>query len=240
MLDPAFVTPVIDRLAGRADAAGVRDALAEMKSGPWPTNSAQGPLAAAPLAASFVAGLGKLHAGDLEGAANDFRAALRAAPDFTPAMMYLGACYAAGSKDREAAAAWQTALLRDRDSPALARLAIDAWLRAERPTSAIALIKQARARWPADESFVQRQARAELAEGRKREALDIVVGLEAPDEPLLLLSLATLYEAARAGSPVWTAERDLQVMRDLRERYAKLEGPSLALVDAWLEAFKGQ
>ena len=178
VLDPSFVTPIIERLAGRPDTASVRDSLESMKIGPWPTDGAKGVAGGSPLAASFVAGLGRLQSGDLEGAANDFRSALRAAPDFAPAMVYLGACYAAGSKDKEAAAAWQTALLRERDTPAVAALAIDAWLRAERPAPALALLKQARARWPSDQTFVRQHAQAALADGQTREGLEIVEGID--------------------------------------------------------------
>jgi hypothetical protein len=234
VLDPSFVTPIMERLAGRPDTASVRDSLERMKIGPWPTDGAKGALAGSPLAASFVAGLARLQSGDLEGAANDFRSALRAAPDFAPAMVYLGACYAAGSKDKEAAAAWQTALLRERDTPAVAALAIDAWLRAERPAPALALLKQARVRWPSDQTFVRQHAQAALADGRTREGLEIVEGIAEPGEPLLFVALATLYHDVRAKKTVWDAARDRQNMRTLRERYAKTGGDSLALIDAWV------
>ena len=166
VLDAGFVAPLIDRLAARPDTASVKDALTEVKAGPWPTDSAKGPLAPAPLAAHFMAGLGRLHAGDLEEAAQAFRAALRVAPDFAPALIYLGACYAAGAKDQEAAGAWQMALVRERTSPELQRLAIEAWLRADKPAAALALLNQARQRWPDDDAFVRLHAQVALADGR--------------------------------------------------------------------------
>jgi VWFA-related protein len=233
VLDPAFVSPIIDRLASRPDTGSVRTALEGMRQGPW-SAEARASLASSPLAASFVSGLGRLQSGDLEGAANDFRAALRTAPDFAPAMVYLGACYAAGSKDKEAASAWQTALLRERDASGVAALAIDAWLRAERNAAALALIKQARARWPADQTFVRQQAQALLADGKTREGLEIVAGITDPGESLLFVSLATLYYDLRAKKVVWDAARDRQTMRELRESYAKASGGSLALIDAWI------
>jgi VWFA-related protein len=234
VLDPTFVSPIIDRLAGRPDTASVRAALEEMKMGPWSAEGAKASLAASPLAASFVSGLGRLQSGDLEGAANDFRSALRAAPDFAPAMVYLGACYAAGSKDKEAASAWQTVLLREREAPGVAALAIDAWLRVERNAAALALIKQSRTRWPADQTFVRQHARALLADGKTREGLEIVSGLTDPDESLLFVALATLYHDLREKKTVWDAAADRQRLRDLRDAYAKINGGSLALVDAWL------
>jgi tetratricopeptide (TPR) repeat protein len=241
VLAASFVTPLIDRLAARPDAADVRDALERAKAGPWPTDSAKGPLAAAPLAAHFVAGLGRLQAGELEEAAGSFRAALRVAPDFAPALIYLGACYAAGAKDQEAAGAWQMALVRERMSPDLQRLAIEAWLRADKPAAALALLSQARQRFPDDAAFVRLQAQTALAAGRQQEGLDLVAALEQPDPPTLLLALTTLYDAARHKAPVWDAGRDLETMRRLREKYAALQGESLPLVDAWIaEVTKGE
>jgi VWFA-related protein len=234
VLDPAFVAPLIDRLAARPDTAAVRDAIEQAKAGPWPTDSAQGPLAASPLAAQFLAGLGRLQAGDLEAAAQAFRAALKIAPDFAPSLTYLGACYAAGAKDQEAAGAWQMALVRERTSPDLQRLAIEAWLRAEKPAAALALLDQARQRWPDDDAFVRLQAQVALADGRQQEGVDLVATLKQPDQPTLLLALNTLYDASRRKTPLWDAARDLERMRTLRESYASLHGESLALVDAWI------
>ena len=231
---PGFVTPLIDRLAARPDTASVREAIEQSKAGPWPTDSAKGPLAQAPLAANFVAGLGRLQAGDLEEAAQAFRAALKVAPDFAPALIYLGACYAAGAKDQEAAGAWQMALVRERTSPELQRLAIEAWLRADKPAAALALLNQARQRWPEDDAFVRLQAQVALADGRQQEGVDLVATLKQPDQATLLLALNTLYDASRRKTPVWDATRDLERMRTLRESYASLQGESLALVDAWI------
>ena len=175
VLDAGFVAPLIDRLAARPDAGGVRDALERAKAGPWPTDSAKGPLAAAPLAAHFVAGLGRLQAGDLEEAAQAFRAALKVAPDFAPALIYLGACYAAGAKDQEAAGAWQMALVRERTSPDLQRLAIEAWLRADKPArgagpaqpGAAALARRRRVRAPAGAGRARRRAAAGRPRSRR-------------------------------------------------------------------------
>jgi VWFA-related protein len=239
VLDPGFVGPQIDGLAARPDTAAVRDALARVRSGPWPTDPVKGSLAPVPLAAQFVAGLGLLQAGAYDEAADAFRAALRAAPDFTPALAYIGACYAAGSKDKEAASAWQMALVRERTSPALQRLAIEAWLRAEQPTPASVLIAQARQRWPDDPVFAGLQAQVALAGGRTKEGLEIVEAIDRPDERTLLRALHAIYEASRRGAAVWDAARDLETMRRWREGYAAARGESLGLVDAWIGEMGG-
>jgi hypothetical protein len=159
---------------------------------------------------------------------------LKAAPDFGPALTFLGACYAAGLKDREAAGAWQTALLRDRTSPLLQRLAIEAWLRADKPAAASALVTQARARWPDDPAFVRLAAQAAIADGRAREGVELVTAMAQPDAPALLAALAALYDAAQRGTPVFDAPRDLETMQRLREAYASANGDALGLVDSWI------
>jgi VWFA-related protein len=234
VLDPARLGPVLTHLGNRPDAAAAREALQRLASGPWPMDPAKGPLAASPVAAHFVAGIGALQAGDLEAAAVQFRLALRVAPDFGPAMAYLAACYAAGGKHKEAAGAWQAALVRERESPWLQQLAIEAWLRAERPATALALAKQGRQRFPEDESFARLEVTAALAEGDAREGLEKLESLRNPDASLMLMALATLYTAAKDGTPIWDGDRDLAAMRHWRDAYAAADGESLALVNTWM------
>jgi Flp pilus assembly protein TadD len=233
VLDPGRVGPVLAQLAQRINGSA-REALNGAGAGPWPTDSSSGPLASAPVAAHFVAGLGLLQAGQLEAAAREFRTALRIAPDFAPTMAYLAACYAAGGKDMEAAAAWQTTSVREREAAWLQQLAIEAWLRAERPAAALALARRARERFPTDPSFARLQARAELADGRVREGLDTLASLDDGEPSLLLMGLAALYTAAQDGTPVWDAARDRAAMKRWRDAYAAGGGESLALVDSWL------
>lgn len=233
LLDPVVVAPIIERLSARPDAAPAHEALERLRTGPWPSEVLAGPLQSAPLAAAFVSGLGRLSRGDLDGAAVSFRDALRHAPDFTPSVVYLGACYGAGARDREAAGAWQTALARDRDTPLVWQLAIDAWLRAGRPAAALALARQAHGRWPDDERFLDRHALAALAEGQRAEGLGLLETHAGAEAPLLLAGLGALYDSARSGAPVWDAERDGRLRQQLRERYAAAGGEWLALVDLW-------
>jgi VWFA-related protein len=233
VLDPAVVAPILERLAARPDAAQARSAIDQMKRGPWPAEVIAGPLQTSPLAAAFVSGLGLLARGDLDAAAVSFRNALRAAPDFTPSILYLGACYAAGARDREAAGAWQTALARERAMPLLSLLAIEAWLRAGRPAAAQALAADARMRFPDDVTFTRLNAQAALAAGRRDEGLTLVSQLPDPEPSLLLMAMAVLYEAGRDRSPVWDAARDEAAMLKFRDAYARANGESMALVDAW-------
>ena len=122
LLLPAYVAPVIAQAlevdGARAD-AGTRDALARWVGGAAPPESslpgdpASGPL----LSITMARGIARLRRGDLEPAAAAFRVAIKLASDFPPAAVYLGACYAAGGRDREAAGAWQLVLALGRGIP---------------------------------------------------------------------------------------------------------------------------
>jgi VWFA-related protein len=222
---PIVASPPFD-LAAVLDPAVLDPALARLGDRPEPR-------------ARFSAAVGRLRQGELDAAAAEFRALQQAMPDFTPALVYLGACYAAGGKDRDATSAWQRALAVE--PTALAQqLAIEAWLRTGPVVSARALIAQARERWPADATFARLEAFAALAGGQAADGLARVAALPDPDPRTLLLAIATLYDAARRGAPVQGAAPDLETMRRLRERYAAMHGESLGLVDLWMAGLGGR
>lgn len=189
------------------------------------------------LQARFSAALAQLRQGELDAAAAEFRSVQQALPEFAPALVYLGACFAAGGKDRDATSAWQRALAVE-PSPVAQQLAIEAWLRAGTPVAAQALVTSARARWPADPAFERLHVQVTLAEGKTQEGLGLVASLREPDPQTLLLALATLYDAARRGTPIQDGAGDLEAMRRLRDRYAAMHGESLGLVDAWIAAIE--
>jgi hypothetical protein len=189
--------------------------------------------------ARLAAGLRKLEAGDLDAAAAEFRAVQQASGNFAPAHAYLGACFAAGGNDRDAAAAFQKALALE-PSPLVQRMAIEGWLRAGAPAAAQALVAQARERWPGDRSFDNLEARAAIADGKAAEGLARVAAMPDADPPTLLLALAALYDAHRRAAPIGGAAADLEAMRQLRDRYAAAQGESLALVDLWIAEAAGR
>jgi VWFA-related protein len=69
------------------------------------------------VAAPFLAGLAHLAQADLQNAAVSFGAALKLAPEFSPAAFYLGACFAADGRDRDALVAWRLVSDVDPDAP---------------------------------------------------------------------------------------------------------------------------
>jgi predicted Zn-dependent protease len=186
---------------------------------------------------AFLRGLSLLAAQQLDPAASAFREAMRAAPDFYPAMVYLGACYAAGGKNREAAGAWRTALIREGENRTLHTLLAEALLRDGRGTAAYDALGRARERWPDDEDVQRRQAVAAIASGRYLEGLDAVedlVAAGADESGLLEIALLALYEAFAGGEPVAGVEEDRERMVRLAAAYRARGGPSLALVERWM------
>jgi tetratricopeptide (TPR) repeat protein len=202
-----------------------------------PRSETEGPV---PL---FRKGLGLLEKHDLEAAANAFRDSIRASADFYPAMVYLGACYAAGGNDKEAASAWRTALIKEGDAAPLHRLLTDALLRQGRGDMALETATGARARWPEDGTFKRQFAIAALTGGKPADGLktlDELIEMRTADEPSLALALLTIYEAFQNGRPIESVEQDRTRMRRLADLYRAQGGPSLALVDTWVAAVSRQ
>jgi tetratricopeptide (TPR) repeat protein len=245
VLSPPVLDVFLDRVAARPDAgsAAVRDLLSRARAGGPGVLAVGDSLAAETPSAAFLKGLALLSQQQLDPAASSFRDAMRAAADFSPAMVYLGACFAAGGNDRQAAAVWRTALIREGDTAALHTLLADALLRQGRADAAIDDLDAARARWPEDLGLTQRFAMAALLAGRQLDglqALDTLIAARADDEPSLALALFMLYLAFDTGNPIESAGLDLDRMRRLADRYRAVGGPSLALVDRWLEAAAGK
>jgi predicted Zn-dependent protease len=187
--------------------------------------------------AAFLRGVILLAQNKLDPAANAFRAAMRASPDFYPAMVYLGACYAAGGLDKEASGAWRTALIKEGDSEALHLLLADALLRQQRGDLALPILTDARSRWPGHDDLHRRFVTAALLAGEHTtglQALDGLIERDADDEPTLALALQLLYERLTAGRPIESEEQDRARMVRLADAYRVRGGPSMALIDTWL------
>ena len=108
------------------------------------------------LATAFFDGLGRYAHGDLEGAAARFRETIKLESDFLPAAFYLGACYAAGGKDRDAAGAWQMSLITEGEAPFIYTLLGDAFIRLGDMNAAIDILKEAAGLWPGNNQVQMR------------------------------------------------------------------------------------
>jgi tetratricopeptide (TPR) repeat protein len=228
VLRPQVLGVFLDRVAERPDAAspGMRALLERARSGQVAGLVVPEAIGKEAAVADFLKGLTLLAEKKFNPAANAFRSAMRASSDFYPAMVYLGACYAAGGNDKEAAGAWNTALIKE-------------GLRQDRGDLALQAIDRARARWPDDEGLRRRYVAAALLAGKYAEGLGAVEELiaeKAHDEPSLALALLVLYEAFVNAKPIETIEQDRARMIRFAEAYRVHGGPSLALVETWVAA----
>jgi len=241
VLTPHVLNGFLDQVASRSDAAtpAMRGLIERARtSGVAGLEVSDAQAEAAPVAA-FLKGLALLSEQKLDPAANAFRTAMRGSTDFYPAMVYLGACYAAGGNDKEAAGAWRTALIKEGDVMPLYGLLADALLRQGRGDIALQPLDAARARWPEDEMTKRRFVTASLMSGRYADglqAIDELVAMKAEDEEMLALGLHALYDAHVNHKVVQSPDEDRARMLRLAEAYRAQNGQSQALVDSWVAA----
>ncbi len=238
---PKVLSGFLDRVAARPDAASpaMRELIARTRlQGPGALVLPAASNTEVPVAA-FLRGLALLSQKKLDPAANAFRSAMRGSPDFFPAMVYLGACYAAGGNDKEAAGAWRTALIKEGDAVAVHMLLTDSLLRQDKGDLALQAVDGARARWPEDDALKRRFVAAALLSGKQAEGfrvLDELLEKQAEDEPSLARALLSLYDAFVSGQPIEGVEQDRARMLRYADAYRRRGGPSLALVDTWVAA----
>ena len=242
VLTPEVLGSFLDRVAARPDAASpmIRDLVRDARSNIGQLYISDVLAAQSPVAA-FLKGVSLMSQHRLEPAAASFRSAMRASADFYPAMVYLGACYAAGGNDKEASGAWRTALIKEGDVLPLHTLLADSLLRQEKGEMALETLDKARGRWPADDGIQRRFVLAAMMSGEYADGLqtlDDLVARKADDEPTVTAGLIALYEAFRTGKPIETEEKDRARMERLAEAYRLRGGPSTALIDTWLQATK--
>lgn len=188
------------------------------------------------LAPVFLTGLALYAKGDLEAAAGKFRDSLRIDSEFFPAAFYLGACYAAGGRDREAVGAWQTSLVTQSDAPFIYTLLGDALLRLREADQALDIMVEASSLWPDNEQVRMRLGTAQAAAGKLAEAvrtLDPYITAHPEDHERLLIALRAVYDTRSAGKTIGTAEEDRLRFVRYAAAYAAAGGPQQALVEQW-------
>ena len=244
VLTPQVLSFFLERLSATAaaDAAALRPALESARAGKLDAavqalkgSGDEGP------AAVFLKGLLSLSSSDLKGAEARFREALRMDSESLPAAFYLGACLAAAGRDRDAAGAWQTALITESNAPFVYTLLGDALLRLRDVEQAIDVLIEARALWPSDDEVGVRLATALVRANRQADALKVLQPyLEAhpADEEWLLLAMRALYEARTARRVIETADADKTRFVKYADAYVAAGGPQQALVDQWRKHFE--
>jgi tetratricopeptide (TPR) repeat protein len=188
------------------------------------------------LATTFFDGLAHYSRGDLEGAAAKFRETIRLESDFLPAAFYLGACYAAGGKDRDAAGAWQMSLITEGQAPFIYTLLGDAFLRLNEMNGAIDILKEAAGLWPGNDQVQLRLGTAYARSSRPVEAvqtLDPYLSQHPEDQERLLIALRSIYEARSTGQSIGTIEEDRKRFERYAAAYTAAGGTQQAIVEQW-------
>jgi VWFA-related protein len=226
-LETAPTGPGVPEAADAVRAARFDDALAALPERPGV------------LSVAFLRGLALLGAGRLEPAAAAFRAALRISNDFLPAAFYLGACYAAGGRDREAVGAWQTSLVSETDSRLIYEVLADALIRLNDGEQAESIVEEARGRWPDDDVFAPRLAAAKVLQGRRAEALSVLepyIERHPGEGEPVFLAIRLLYEAHDRGKPLRSAAEDRRLAEKYGGLYRAAGGANQALAGRWVAA----
>jgi VWFA-related protein len=241
VLAPEILTPFLDQVGARPDAQSpaVRQILERARTSGLSGLEVPDAVANASPVGAFLKGLTLLEQNKLDPAVDQFRTAMRGSRDFYPAMIYIGASFAAGGKDKEAAAAWKNALIREDDAVALHVMLADAQLRQGRGDLAVDDLALVQKRWPDNMEIKRRYAIAAMLSGQRIEglrAMDEVIDGKADDEASLAIALLVLYDAFESGQAVENLQDDRERMLRLADTYKKRGGQSQALIDTWVAA----
>ena len=191
------------------------------------------------MAAAFLQGLDLFAQSKWNQAATQFSAALTMTPDFAPAAFYLGACYAVGGRDREAATQWRRALLATETAPVEHSTLADALFRTGESREAIALLRGALSVWPEDDTLLKRLAIAlALKYGEALAVIEPYVERHPTDHEVLLLALVTMFSGHVDGSAPLDGD-SLVRMRAYADAYGTAEGPHVGLVFDWVRFVSG-
>ncbi len=188
------------------------------------------------MAAAFLQGLDLFSQSKWNQAATQFSVALSSAPDFAPAAFYLGACYAVGGRDREAADHWRRALLAPETAPIEHGALADALFRTSTSREAVTLLQEALTVWPENDTLLRRLAIAhalELEYDETRAVVEPYIDRHSTDHTALLLALAALFSGHVDGSAPLDGD-SLERMRAYADAYATADGPHVGLVRDWV------
>ena len=129
VLTPQVVGYFVDRMGTRGRPAVPPEVIDNVRAGRLDRALEAATGSGHALATAFMQGISLYSRGDFEAAAVKFREAFKIDSEFFAAAFYLGACYAANGRDRDASAAWQTSLVSETDAPFVYALLADSLLR---------------------------------------------------------------------------------------------------------------
>ena len=167
-----FLTGMLD--AVEKQSPGLKGPLTEARAGRYGAAALEALTSGDQIAAAFFKGLDWYSKGQLNEAATQFALAAGPRREFFPAAFYLGATFAAGGRDRDAAGIWQLAIGKEPRPPITYVLLADARLRDGQADSVVDILRPAYERNPGDGDIGQRYMSALLITGRYEEALPVL------------------------------------------------------------------
>ena len=237
VLTPQVVGFFVDRMnIGKDTALTPTAAISAARAGKFDEAIEVAKASSNKLAPVFFDGLDRYSKGDLDGAAGRFREALKLESDYFPAAFYLGACYAAGGKDRDAAGAWQMSLITESEAPFIYTLLGDAFVRLREFDAALDILTEASKLWPGNEQVQLRLGTAYALAARPVDAvraLDPYLAQHPEDQERLFLALRSIYEARSTGQSIGTVEEDRKRFERYAAAYAAAGGTQTPLVEQW-------
>ncbi|HKE84914.1 MAG TPA: VWA domain-containing protein [Vicinamibacterales bacterium] len=226
-----FMGSMIDIVEKRSPS--LKDAVVEARAGRYGPAAIEALSAGDQTAAAFLKGVELFSKGQLDQAATQLQAAAGPRREFFPAAFFLGACFAAVGRDRDAAGVWQMALGTEARPPIVYTMVADARLRDGQVDSAIEILKPAFDRDSANDEIAKRLAVAYAMTARFAEALpvaDAYLSRHADDQDMLLTALVAQYEVVRTGQVVLSNVDRARI----RKWAAAYKGPQRALIDKYL------
>jgi VWFA-related protein len=218
--------------------AGLKDAMAEARAGRYGPAALEALTAGDQAVASFLRGVDLLAKGQLDQAATQLQLAAGPRRDFFPAAFYLGACFAAVGRDREAAGVWQMALGTEARPAAVYMMVADARLRDGQPASAIDVLKPVHEREPADDEVARRLAIAYAMTGQFAEALPVAdryLERQPADQDMLLAAITSQYELFRNGQVLSNIDRE-----KIRKYSIAYKGPHRPLIEKYITTMEAR
>lgn len=226
-----FLGPMLDLVEKRSPA--LKDAMVDARAGRYGPAALQALSTGDQAAAQFLRGIDLFSKGQLDQAATQLQLAAGPRREFFAAAFYLGACFAAVGRDRDAAGVWQMALGSEARPPIIYTMVADARLRDGQVDSAIDILKPAYAREPANDEIARRLAIAYAMTARFGDALpvaDAFLVRHPEDQDMLLTALVAQYEVVRTGQVVLSNVDRARI----RKYAAAYKGPERALIDKYL------
>ena len=189
-------------------------------------------------AGSVLRGLEFFAKGQLNPAATQFGVALRSPADSAIASFYLGACFAAAGRDKDAVAAWERVRGSQLAMPNLQVVLADGWLRMGQPAQALGPLQEALDKQPQNDGIRKNLAIAQSQMSLHDQAYATITPYleRSPNDiDALMVALHALYQVRVAGKSLGTAEEDKARAATYARAYIAAKVPLQALVEKWAE-----